>query len=266
MVKQKFVTLLTDFGTRDPYVATMKGIILRTCPQVQIVDICHDIEPHDILGASFALAQAAPYFPPDTVHIVVVDPGVGTDRKILAAKFAGQRYLFPDNGVITFIARTMLMEALAAVHNTENIIHKPPSQTFHGRDIFAPVAAYMLNGMEIAQLGPQPDTYQMLELSEPQAEEKSVRGEVIYVDHFGNLISNIPQRLIQGRFTELSKVNVSCANQNVGGIFPSYSFVEKGSPMALINSMGLLEIAINQGRACDVFNAKVGVEVHVTES
>ncbi|MHC4294610.1 MAG: SAM hydrolase/SAM-dependent halogenase family protein, partial [Planctomycetota bacterium] len=163
MAKRAIVTLLTDFGTADPYVAAMKGILLTAAPEAQIVDISHEVPPQDILRGGMVLAQVAQYYPPETLHLIVVDPGVGTERRILAGRFGGQRFLFPDNGIITFVAQSTPLDELVVVRNTKYLPVRQPSQTFHGRDIFAPLAGHLLSGVQLDKLGPRPDTYKMLD-------------------------------------------------------------------------------------------------------
>lgn len=265
MTKPQIVTLLTDFGTRDPYVAAMKGVLLGAAPKAQIVDISHEIPPHDVLAASFVLAQAAPYFPKDTLHVVVVDPGVGTDRRLLAARMGQQTFLMPDNGIITFIAQFMPLEELVLVRNGE-FLPANVSATFQGRDILAPVAGQILNGLDLRRLGPRPDTYKSLSLPEPVGNDESMVGQVIYIDHFGNVISNLPVNAIRISFDDPERVQVFCNETPVGPIRDTYGEVEKSQPLALINSMGLLEIAVNQGRASDVFHVKVGDPVRLVRT
>lgn len=263
MARNTLVTLLTDFGTRDPYVAAIKGVILSRCRYAQIVDISHDLPPGDIPAAAFVLAQACTTFPPDTLHVVVVDPGVGTQRRILAGQFGGQLFLFPDNGVITFVAQAMPMEALHTVRNTQYVPAAGVSMTFHGRDIFAPVAAEILGGLEIRRLGPTPQAYKLLDLPLPRQADGRLVGQVVYVDRFGNLISNISQRMLTGPLGELDLLEISCGGRTVGPLIGTYGFGSPGQALALINSMGLVEVAVNQGRACDVLQLGVGAEVAV---
>lgn len=263
MAKQPLVTLLTDFGASDPYVAAMKGVILSQCPRARLVDISHQVPPHDILAGAMVLAEAAPYFPPETVHVVVVDPGVGTDRRILAGKFGGQRFLFPDNGVISVVAETMPLEDLVVVRNTDFFQPGGPSRTFQGRDVFAPLAAQLLNGLDVRRLGPQPDTYKLLELPVPRQGDDGIIGEIMYVDHFGNLISNITRRDVESLWDDPAVVRVDCNGRRIGPLHGTYGFVEAGGLLALFNSMNRLEVAVNQGRACDVLGATKGAEVRV---
>jgi hypothetical protein len=265
MARRSLVTLLTDFGTADPYVAAMKGVILSACPAATIVDITHDIPPQDVMAAAFVLVQAALRFPPDTLHVVVVDPGVGTGRGILVGQFDQQLFLFPDNGVITFVANTVPTKTLVIVRNAAYLPVGPVSTTFHGRDIFAPLAGKILNGLDIAKLGPQPATYKTLELPEVLKQQGRITGQVIYVDRFGNLISNITAQAVQRRWTDVSRLVVSCAGRGIGPLCSTYAHTVEGEALALFNSMGLVEVAVNRGSARRLLGAAVGSEVIVME-
>lgn len=262
MAKTTLVTLLTDFGTKDPYVAAMKGTILRACPQAQIVDLSHDVPPQDILAAAMVLWQAAPHFPIGTLHVVVIDPTVGTDRRILAGQFGGQRFLFPDNGVITFIAEHLAAEALVSVRNTQ-YLSPEASMTFHGRDVFAPVAGHLLNGLPMERLGPRPDSYRMLEIPPPRQEGNALIARVIYIDRFGNLVSNVSRQLLIEMGWELDRIRVTCAGRDIGPLEGTYAFVSPGRPLALINSMDLVEVAANRESAAANLNADIGAEVRI---
>lgn len=262
VANQRIITLLTDFGTVDPYVGAMKGVLMTAAPGVPIVDICHEVPPHNVLAAAFILAQVAPYFPKETIHVIVVDPGVGADRRILAARLGDQTYLFPDNGVISFIGAAMPMQAMAVVQNTKYLPPIAPSMTFQGRDVFAPVAAHLARGVPIAELGPQPDSYKQLELPHAVAADGQIVGHVLYVDRFGNLITDIQQGMLDGGH-DYASLRVFCNGDDAGLLQASYALVDAGMPIALFNSMGLLEVAVNQGRACDFFGCGVGAQVIV---
>jgi S-adenosyl-L-methionine hydrolase (adenosine-forming) len=263
MAKQAMVTLLTDFGLQDGYVAAMKGVILTACPRAQIEDISHDVPAHDVLAAALVLEGAAPYFPPDTLHVVVVDPGVGTERRILAGRFRGQTYLFPDNGVISMIAERGPAEELVAVRNTDYLPPRAIPSTFHGRDIFAPLAAHILNGLSISRLGPQPDTFKLFDLPACRQEGQDIIGQVIYIDRFGNLVTNIPAREVTQHWDDLESISARCGDKEAGMLLGAYGFVEPGQPLAVFNSSGRVELAVNRGRASDVFQAAVGTEVRL---
>lgn len=263
MAKQAIVTLTTDFGLQDPYVAAMKGVILSACPRAQIVDISHGVNAQDVLAGAMVLAQAVPYFPPETLHVVVVDPGVGTDRRILAGRFGDQTLLFPDNGVITFLAEKLPLEAIAVVRNTAYLPADTPSATFHGRDIFAPLAGHLLNGVDLRKLGPAPETYKLLDLPVAQETADAITGQVIYVDHFGNLVSNIPAEMVMRKWGAIDGLGIWCAGRAVGKVQGAYGFAAVGEALAIFNSMGLVEVAINRGRASDALAAAVGAPVEV---
>ena len=262
MPRQMIATLLTDFGLRDPYVATMKGVMYSICPDAHIVDISHAVAPHDILGAAFILAQSVTSFPEGTVHVIVVDPDVGTEREILAARFAGQHFVFPDNGVISFIAAAMPLEQIVAVRDKRYFRTSAPSGTFHGRDILAPVAARILLGLDLRRLGPQPGKYKLLELPKVAESSGELAGEVLYVDRFGNMITNITDTVIRKHWDVLDRVQVFCNGRGVGPLRNNYA-AGAGEPLAIINSMGLVEIALSRARASAALGARVGTPVRV---
>lgn len=267
MAKIPIVTLTTDFGARDAYAAAVKGVLLSMAPRVRLVDITHEVPAHDILAASFILAQAAPYFPKDTLHMIVVDPGVGTDRRILAGRMGGQYFLAPDNGVITFLTGLYPLEEIVVVRNTQFL--PPPSaipSTFQGRDVLAPLAGHLVNGLELRQLGPRPDRFKLLALPQVRQEGGALVGQVIYVDTFGNLITNISAKMVAESWSHLDSLRVKCGGRDVGPFQGAYGFVEAGEALALFNSAGLVEVAVNLGRACDVLQAKVGAEVRIEET
>ena len=263
MAKERIITLLTDFGTDGPYVASMKGVMLRQCPQARFVDISHDIPPHDVWSAAFVLAQAAPEFPDGTVHLAVVDPGVGGDRAILAAQLGGQMFVLPDNGLLTFVQQVLPMQGLATIRHTQLLRSERVSNTFHGRDIMAPAAARLAGGESVDRLGPEPKRLTLLEVPSPWEDEGSLAGQVIYVDRFGNCVSNIRAELIERLFGGFDRLRVWCNGQEAGPIAGAYGFVPRLAPVTLVNSMGLLEVALNQGRACDVFGARIGSAVRI---
>src|SRR5262249_40579385 len=174
----------------------MKGVILSVNPAARLVDLTHGIPPQDVRYASYFLAAALPYFPPRTLHVVVVDPGVGSERAILYAEVAGQRVLAPDNGCLTSLFAERGPPALVRCVRASRFFRPEVSSTFHGRDIFAPVAGHLSQGLEAAKLGPSVGNWVLLETPAPQQTKDEIRGEVVFVDHFGNLISNIPADMV----------------------------------------------------------------------
>ncbi|MBT7171344.1 MAG: SAM-dependent chlorinase/fluorinase, partial [Phycisphaerales bacterium] len=214
---------------------------------------------------AYVLAHAAPYFPEGSIHVVVVDPGVGTDRSILVGQFGGQLFIFPDNGVITIIRKMLPLEGLVSVRDYKFLGDREVSPTFHGRDVFAPLAAAVSNGLRISDLGPTPPTYKLLDLPEPIWAGGTLVGKVVYVDRFGNLITSINERHIRERFLPHGEFQISCNGHKVSGLKTTYGQAGLGEPLALIDSMGDLELAVNLGRACDEFDARPGMTVEVAQ-
>jgi len=257
------ITLTTDFGSDDYYVAAMKGVIYQILPSATVVDITHQIPPQQVLPAAFVLREVWRTFPQGTIHAVVVDPGVGSHRAILAGRYAGQVLLVPDNGLLTFVHQTAHPEQINLVSNTSLFCH-PVSATFHGRDIFAPVAAHLAKGLSLDAVGPRTATIALLDL--PQVRETpdgKLVGQVVYVDHFGNLVTNISQEQLTEHAGLGRKLEVFIGDQSVGTLLRYYSQIAPGQGCALIGSSGFMEIAVNQGRADRVFRAGIGAAVEV---
>jgi S-adenosylmethionine hydrolase len=254
------VTLTTDFGTDSPYVAAMKGVILCINPRARIVDLSHDVPPQDVRHVSFFLAEALPYFPPGTLHVVVVDPGVGSARAILYVGLAGQRLLVPDNGCWTLLAEGHHAQPLRVVRVSEPRFWRPQvSPTFHGRDIFAPVAGYLSLGINPAELGPALTDWVRLPWPAPARKPDGIRGEVIFVDHFGNLISNICATNLGARPDARVRVGPAPVPRRVR----TYADAAPGELVALSSSNGLLEVAVVRGSAARLLGAAVGSPVLV---
>jgi len=230
------VTLLSDFGTRDGFVAAMKGVILEIAPTVQVVDASHDIEPGDVEAAAFVLHQYWRLFPAGTVHLAVVDPGVGTQRRALALAAEDRFVVAPDNGLITRVLRQAPAARCAEI-DTEQYGRSDPSTTFHGRDIFAPAAGHLAAGVPFERIGPAMDDPLLLRLEEPRRSADQIVGRVAHVDHFGNLITDIPAEWVAGRW------HVSLAGRDVGALKRTYADVSSGQLLALIGSLGTVEVA-----------------------
>lgn len=239
----------------------MKGMILRTAPDARIIDITHDIGTHNIVHGAFVLRQTMNWFPPGTVHVVVVDPGVGSQRRILAGRYDGQVVIAPDNGLITFVHRQLHLEEIYAVENS-HFFPGPVAPTFQGRDILAPVAAHVASGVPLAHLGPGAGRIDVLRLPQPQPLAPiGLRGHVLFVDHFGTLISNISADHLGRLFRSQRAMAVWVGDAPVGPVCATYSDVDVNEPVALIGSSRMLEIAVNRGRACDRFGAESGTPV-----
>lgn len=247
MTTRPIITLLTDFGKRDPYVAVMKGVILSLSPETNLVDLTHQIPPQDITTAAFFLSEAAPLFPPGTIHLAVVDPGVGTSRRGLAAKAGGHFWVGPDNGLFHLVFQLSGSVEAVSLENPR-YFRESVSPTFHGRDIFAPVAAHLSLGAPLGALGPPITDPVALPWPEPAFTPEAVRGEIVYVDGFGNLVSNIRGRDLLGWLGEAAPLLIlgSLTLQKIGR---TYGEVPPGELLALVGSHGFLEISCNQGSA-----------------
>jgi S-adenosylmethionine hydrolase len=260
---EPILTLTTDFGRRSPFVAAMKGVIFSINPAARVVDLSHEIPPYDLRNVAFFLAQALPYFPPGTIHVVVVDPGVGTDRSVLFASVAGQRVLAPDNGCWTLLAEGS-PEPPRVVRVAEPRFWRPAvSSTFHGRDIFAPVAAHLSLGVDPSELGPAVSSWRGLDWPTPTRLADGLLGEVIFIDDFGNLITNIPGTALQD---DSPGLRVSLENGAVARRVRTYGDAGAGELVALISSSGRLEVAEVQGNAARRLGVGVGARVHVESS
>ncbi len=257
------VALLTDFGTADHYVAAMKGTILQINPKVTLVDISHDIASQDVLQAAFVLRQVLPYFPPETIFVAVVDPGVGTSRRILAARYNDRTILAPDNGLLTLVHRDADLQEIRTVEN-RRFFANSLSTTFHGRDIFAPVAAHLSKGTSLDLLGPVADRIEILDLAKPvRNADGSIDGQVFLIDRFGNLVTNISVIDLSAAHSGNHHFHVSCKDRDIGAIRITYSDVPQGELLALIGSSQMLEIAVNHGSAAQVLNARRGDAVRL---
>lgn len=242
----RIITLLTDFGWGDGYIGTMKGVILVINPDCLIVDLAHEIPSHDVMGAALVVGQGYPYFPAGTIHVVVVDPGVGGTRKPLILET--ERYFFvgPDNGVFDLVLKRE--EGIRVYELVEERFRLPQvSQTFHGRDIFAPAAAHLSLGVSPGEMGPllPREALVTLDIPDPVQDGGLLQGEVISVDHFGNLITNIPQDAV-GVLAPDEMVEVEINGERIGGLKSSYAEGEAGEIISLWGSGGLLEIALKE--------------------
>ncbi len=242
------ITLTTDFGLRDHYVGVMKGVMLSVNENANPVDITHCIDSHDIRAASFVIGNSYRYFPEKTVHLAVVDPGVGSERRPLAVSADGHFFVGPDNGVFSSVIRSCEDFCAREIKNSDYLL-KEISSTFHGRDIFAPVAAHLSLGVSFSEIGPQVQNPEVLPSDGYSINGNEVRGTVVYTDKFGNLVTSIPTEAVGGG----AGASVSVGGKRVAGISESYSSVEPGEILAVGGSCGYIEISVNQGRACDIF-------------
>jgi hypothetical protein len=253
------ITLLTDFGDRDYFVASMKGVILGINPQARIVDLSHTITPHQIEDAAYLLKASYKYFPDGTVHVAVVDPGVGSLRRPLLVTTSRHFFVTPDNGLLSYIYQE---ETGIEVRQIENKQYRLDSEgaTFDGRDLFAPAAAWLTKGQQPGSYGKLIQDYVRLPLSEPEWQGSALTGRIVYVDRFGNLISNLTLfhvKDVQSR-TRRSGVSIRIGGVTIDGLVRSYSQGDSRAPHALINSNGQIEVFVKEGSAAETLKVLQG--------
>ncbi|HPO16564.1 MAG TPA: SAM-dependent chlorinase/fluorinase [Candidatus Hydrogenedentes bacterium] len=251
------ITLITDFGTRDPYVAAMKGVIRTICPDCRIDDLSHEISPQQILEAALFIEQAVPFFPQGTIHVIVVDPGVGTARHPIAVAANGQYFICPDNGVLTLYLQPHPFDAAYMIDNPD-VMLSTVSTTFHGRDIFAPAAAHLAAGIPLTSFGRRLE--QLCTLNLPQATQPpdgAIHGEVIHVDRFGNCITNITRSMMPNPDT----MTVCLPNGLFAKHAPAYQSIQEGRPGFLFGSSGRLEIALCEESAHMSLGIETGAHI-----
>jgi len=258
----KLMTLLSDFGNKSSYVPQMKGIAL-SITDARIVDITHDISPHNIREGAFILQTSVPFFPVGTVHVAIVDPGVGTTRRGIVVTTKTQILIGPDNGLLIPAARYLGNFTVYEITNP-NLMLKTVSNTFHGRDVFTPVAAHILNGIMFEQIGPVISDFIDLGFGKFEITDKTASGKIIYIDSFGNIITNIDGFRLSQVLGFDKKIMLFIGDKQLELQFlKSYNFVKKGELLATIGSSNLFEIALNQGDACKKLGLKPDDEVKI---
>jgi S-adenosylmethionine hydrolase len=250
---------MSDFGHKDPYVAEMKAVILSINSQVNIVDISHEIEKFNIRMGAYILASVVPFFPQNTIHVAVVDPGVGTKRYPIIVETNRSLFVGPDNGLLLLAAHNEEILNVYSINNT-NFMQTKISKTFHGRDIFAPTAAYLTKGIKPSIFGSRIKNYFFPDFAETYLEKGELFGEIMYIDDFGNIISNISRgNLEHSNIHNVDSLLITLKDKTLNIPFCSaYGEVPVGSPLVLIGSNDFLEVAINQGNASNDFNVDVG--------
>jgi S-adenosyl-L-methionine hydrolase (adenosine-forming) len=257
------ITLTTDFGTNDHFVGAMKGVILEIVPEAAIVDISHAVQAYDVLDGALTISQAYSYFPTGTVHVVVVDPGVGTKRRPIIASSDAYHFVAPDNGVLSMVyARE---EHMHVRHVTsDHYFRQPVSQTFHGRDVFSPVAAYLAKQVDSHKFGDEVQDFVKFAAPKPKAAgENRMRAVVLKVDRFGNLITNITPDDVPALFSGKSKFKITVGSKEITTIHSAYAEGEPGEVFGILGSMGYLEIVANRAAASQLTGASKGSEVMV---
>jgi S-adenosyl-L-methionine hydrolase (adenosine-forming) len=263
MSKNRIITLLTDFGLSDVYVGVMKGTIAQINPQLKVIDITHEIPPQNIAAGRFCLMNAYAYFPPETVHIAVVDPGVGSSRRAIAVECANCFLVGPDNGLFSGVLSRESAIASVELTNSKYWRTPQPSTTFHGRDIFATVGAHLANGVALEELGESIDPASLVQLQIPNCTVTAtgIEGSIQYVDRFGNLITNIPNNCIQSNNWSVKIRHTSDAILIPSG--ETYNDCELGDLIAIIGSHGWVEISVNGGSAQSVLKLEYGAIVQL---
>lgn len=257
------ITLTTDFGYKDPFAGIMKGIILGINPKADVIDLNHGIRPQDVMAAAISLRHSVPYFPQGTIHVAIVDPGVGGDRRPLLIESEGNHFIGPDNGVLSLALEGK--EASQIVCLSDASYHlQPTSATFHGRDIFAPVAAHLSLGRPASEFGEPTESFCRLPWPIVVGQPGSIQGEIVYVDGFGNLFTNIREQDLRGFPSQ--KLSVTVGAIKISGLAPNYATGSDGGYIALFNSWGFLEISVYQGNAQRRSQAKAGDKVRVSAS
>jgi S-adenosyl-L-methionine hydrolase (adenosine-forming) len=259
-VPNPIITLTTDYGTNDHLVGTLKGVILKINPDVTIIDITHHVTPFDLLDGALSIGAAYSYFPARTIHVVVVDPGVGTDRRPLLVSAENQYFVAPDNGVLSLIYERD-PNVVVRHANVEHYYLQPVSKTFHGRDVFAPVAAWLAKSGQSSAMGDVIEDYKKLAMPRPKATNDVLKGVVMRVDGFGNLITNFRAEDLSEDARQAGKVNFQVGTHAVSRLVETFALGNANEPIAYVGSSGYVEIAVNKGNAARTLSLGRGAAV-----
>ena len=258
----RIVSLMTDFGTGDFKIGSMSGVILSLAPETKLVDLTHDIPPHDVLDAAVILSRYFYYFPPYSIHVVVVDPGVEISPRAIAASIKDQIFVGPDNGIITIVYQEAIKNQwpIRIVHTNQQEFWMPDvSHIIHGRDVFAAIAGHLSSGIDIQDLGKEISNPVLLDLPEPVISSREIHGIVMRVDHFGNLETNIDQALVK----QYDKILIKCNSYIIDGLVDTFGNAKEGDLVAMIDSSGQLSICVVNGSAKKILNAGFGTLVDI---
>lgn len=262
-VRPPTITLTTDYGTNDHLVGTIKGVILKILPEAEIVDLCNHVLPCDILDGALTIGQAYSYFPLKTIHVVVIDPGVGTQRRPILVSAGMQYFVAPDNGVLSMIYEKA--EDITVRHVTaEHYFLAPMSNTFHGRDVFAPIAAWLAKTNQPSSFGEEITDFVRFSLPKPKTADNAVKGVILKVDNFGNLLTNLSPDHVPQIFAGDGKFKMSVGGKEIGKLLQNYSQGAPGEAFAILGSSGWIEIGMNRGNAARTLGIQRGAEVIVT--
>ncbi|PIQ62487.1 MAG: hypothetical protein COV99_05895 [Bacteroidetes bacterium CG12_big_fil_rev_8_21_14_0_65_60_17] len=261
-ITSRIITLTTDFGLQDGYVASMKGVMLSLAPDSRLVDVTHEIPAQDVMSAAFVLKSAYRYFPEGTVHLAVVDPGVGSSRHAIALEHEGHMFVGPDNGLFSLVLGDQVPPSVVLLDQVAAWRPAPVSSTFHGRDIFAPVAARLASGLPLEDVGTRTDGFKRMSWALPISDPEGIRGWVVHIDRFGNCITNITRRELE-QHRDGRGVKCYAGNTVVSHVVSTYSDVSDGEPVMLINSEELLEVAVHGGSAERLLGLHRGAPVNI---
>jgi len=266
----KIVTLTSDFGTRDWYVGVLKGVLLKLCPDVQIIDISHEIAPHDIMEAANVLREVIPYYPKGTTHVCIVDPEVGTERRAIAIETSDYTLIGPDNGIFSLARESVIDEhRIFSLDKKEFWLNPSPHMTFHGRDIFCPIAAHLASGASLEKMGTRIQVIKDLRWVQSITDKAGIQGWIVHVDHFGNCITNISRSEFEsysdnfnGKGAE-SKIKAYVGSAIIDGINETYASVPIGEILMLFGSSDYLEVSVNSDKASTLFSIKRGDPINI---
>lgn len=258
------ITLTTDYGTADHLVAVLKGVILKVNPDVTIVDITHEVTPYDLLDGALAIASAYAYFPPRTIHVVVVDPGVGTERRPLLVSGQNQYFIAPDNGVLSGVFEKE-QDFLVRHLTSEHYFLQPVSKTFHGRDVFAPVAGWLSKHWQPGSMGEEISDFKRFALPKPKEANGELKGVVLKVDSFGNLMTNFRVDDLPAEAPEKGSVKLKVGTHPITKLVPTFASGNAGEAIAFVGSSGYIEIAVNKGNASKTLGIGRGAPVVLTK-
>jgi S-adenosyl-L-methionine hydrolase (adenosine-forming) len=259
------ITLTTDYGTADHLVAVLKGVILKINPEATIVDITHAVTPFDLLDGALAIAQAYSYFPPRSIHVVIVDPGVGTERRPLLVSGQNQYFIAPDNGVLSAVFERE-QPVLVRHLTSEHYFLQPVSRTFHGRDVFAPVAAWLSKHWQPGSMGEEITDYKRFAMPKPKEAEGGLKGVVLKVDSFGNLLTNFRVEDLPAEATTNGRLNLQVGPHPIARLVPTFASGSAGEAVAFIGSSGYVEIAVNKGSASKTLSVGRGAPVVLSKT
>ncbi len=262
MNRKPLITLLSDFGLRDPYVAEMKAVVLSVCPDALIVDISHEVDKYDVRTGAYTLARAAPFFPEGTIHVAVVDPSVGTERRPIIIESKRGFYVGPDNGLLMLSARKEGVVHVYEIMNRKYML-KTVSKTFHGRDVFCPAAAHLAKGVKPSEFGPEISNPLVPTFAQSSVRDREIKCEVIHVDGFGNIVTNVNEEHLKAiSAKEGVRLSVVLKESDIlVRMCSAYDDVPAGNPLTVMGSGGFLEVAVNRGNAAKNYNVKVGDKV-----